>query len=141
MERYRITVNGESYEVEIEKIKVTGSYGKAAAPAMAAKAPVAAVPAKLPESIANNQAPKTAGNVVSRIVTAPMPGTVIALNVNKGDYISEGQVVLVLEAMKMENEIKLPYSGKVVEVLVATGQRVNAGEALLTVQPGERRIS
>jgi biotin carboxyl carrier protein len=142
MERFKITVNGKSYEVEIEKIKIPGGFGQTATPVSAAKTPVAAVPTNLHVAETKvRQEASAVSAVANGAVIAPMPGTVLAINVNEGDYISEGQILLILEAMKMENEIRLPYCGKVAEVLVAKGQSVNAGDVLITIQQGERRIS
>lgn len=105
MRKFNIKVNGTAYEVEVEEI------GGAVSSAPAASAPVSA-PAAAPAPKA--EAPKAAapsGSAGSVKVEAPMPGTVLRVNVNVGDTVEEGQAVVILEAMKMENEIAAPKSG------------------------------
>lgn len=111
MKKYNVNVNGTAYEVTVEEIK----DGAAPAPAAAAPAPAAA-PAGAGES-----------------VTSPMPGNILAVNVNVGDTVSEGQVLMILEAMKMENEIMAPKAGKVVSVAVQKGATVETGTLLCVI--------
>ena len=113
MKKYRVNVNGTAYEVEIEEM--TG------APA----APVAAAPAAAP-------APAASG--AGESITSPMPGNILAVNVAAGDAVKKGQVLMVLEAMKMENEIMAPRDGKVTSVAVAKGAAVESGALLCTIQ-------
>lgn len=137
--KYQVKVDGKVFEVEVEK--VGGGYGSltpgsltaapAAAPVAPAAAPVApAAPA--PQQAAPAPAPAAApvaggaGDVVS-----PMPGTVLKLNVNNGDTVASGDVILILEAMKMENEIVAPCAGKVT-LKVTAGETVDT-DALLAV--------
>ena len=116
MKKYRVNVNGTVYEVELEEI--TG--GAAAAPAAAA-APVAtpAAPASAPAG--------------GEQITSPMPGTILSVNVSAGDTVKKGQVLMILEAMKMENEIMSPCDGKVVSVSVAKGAAVESGTLLCVI--------
>ena len=95
MKKYRVTVNGTAYEIELEEL--TGA-APAAASAAAPAAPAPAAPAG------------------GEKVTSPMPGTILAVNVAADDTVKRGQVLMVLEAMKMENEIMCPCDGKVVSV-------------------------
>ena len=115
MKKYRVNVNGTVYEVELEDI--TGS-----APAAA---PVAA-PAAAPAAPA---APAGAGEKIA----APMPGNILAVNVAVGDSVKKGQVLMVLEAMKMENEIMCPCDGKVTSVNVSKGSTVETGTLLCCI--------
>ena len=108
MKKYKVNVNGTVYEVEIEEM--TG------APA-AAPAPVAAAPAGDGERVA-----------------APMPGNILSVNVAAGDTVKKGQILMILEAMKMENEIMSPCDGKVTSVAVAKGAAVESGTLLCTIQ-------
>ena len=112
MKKYKVNVNGTVYEVEVEDI--TGT----AVPAAPAAAPVAA-PA----------APAAGGESVN----APMPGNILSVNVNVGDSVKKGQVLMILEAMKMENEIMCPCDGKVTSIAVAKGAAVESGAALCTI--------
>ncbi len=120
MKNYTITVNGTVYEVSVEE------GGSAQAPAAAA-APKASAPKKA-------AAPqKAAGAQGSVKVEAPMPGKILKTPVNAGSSVKKGDVILVLEAMKMENEIVAPQDGTLVSVNVAVGQAVEAGEVLATL--------
>ena len=112
MKKYRVNVNGTSYEVEIEEM--TG------APAAAPVSAPAAAPA--PASGAGEA------------INAPMPGNILAVNVAAGDSVKKGQVLMVLEAMKMENEIMAPRDGRVTAVAVAKGAAVESGALLCTIQ-------
>lgn len=116
MKKYRVNVNGTVYEVELEEI----IGGAAAAPAAAA-APVAtpAAPASAPAG--------------GEQITSPMPGNILSVNVSAGDTVKKGQVLMILEAMKMENEIMSPCDGKVVSVSVAKGAAVESGTLLCVI--------
>ena len=107
MKKYRVTVNGTAYEIELEEM--TG-----AAP-VAAPAPAAA---------------PAGGEKVS----APMPGNILSVNVNVGDTVKRGQVLMILEAMKMENEIMSPCDGKVASVNTTKGATVETGALLCVIQ-------
>ena len=121
MKAYRITVNGTAYDVEVEEI---GSA--AAAPAAPAAAPAKPAPKAAP-------AAAPAANVAGTKVSAPMPGTVLKVNVTVGAQVKKGDLVLVLEAMKMENEIFAPCDGKVVAVSAGVGTAVNSGDTMLVI--------
>ena len=122
MRKFMINVNGKSYEVDVEEI-TGGASAPAAAPAVA-QAPVAS-PAAAPAAPAGAQ-----GSVT---VTAPMPGTVLQVKVKVGDAVKAGQAVVVLEAMKMENEIVVPQDGTIASVNVSQGASVNNGDVLVTL--------
>ena len=125
MRKFIIKVNGSSYEVEVEEV---GGATTAAAPApavSAAPAPAAA-PAAAP-------APAPAAPAGGTPVNAPMPGRIVSVNVKVGDTVNSGDVVCVLEAMKMENEIVAPASGKVVAVNASAGASVNSGDLLVSI--------
>ena len=127
MINFKITVNGIAYDVQVEESGTVAST-PVAAPA-AAPAPVAApAPAATPAPAA---APATAG--AGEEVSAPMPGTILKVLVSNGQAVSEGDAVIVLEAMKMENEITAPVSGTVTSVLVSQGDSVDVGKVLLTI--------
>lgn len=115
MKKFHITVNGTAYEVDVEEI---GAAASAAAPAAAPAAPVAA-PAAAP-----------AGGTV---IACPMPGTIIDIKVAVGDAVAEGQILVVFEAMKMENEIVAPCAGTVASINVMKGDSVDSGAVLLSL--------
>lgn len=127
MKNYTITVNGTVYDVTVEE----GAGG--AAPAPVAAAPKAAAP-KAAAPKAAPAAPKAvAGGVGAVKVNAPMPGKILAVKANAGQAVKKGQVILVLEAMKMENEIVAPQDGTVAGVNVAVGDSVEAGALLASL--------
>ncbi|MBQ7981433.1 MAG: biotin/lipoyl-binding protein [Oscillospiraceae bacterium] len=128
MKRFNITVNGKAYDVAVEE--VTGGAPVAAAPAPIAAAPVqAAAPA--PEAAPASAAPAVTGGTP---VNSPMPGTILDVKVNVGDTVAEGQVLMILEAMKMENDIVAPVAGKVAAINVKKGDTVNSNDALASIQ-------
>ena len=131
--KYKVTLNGRTYEVEVEAGKamlldeyeaIVPTAAPVAAPA-AAPAPVAA-PAAAP-------APAAAAPVAGEAVTAPMPGNILKVNVTLGQAVKEGDVLVVLEAMKMENEILAPKACTVKQVLVSKGSTVDTGATLVVL--------
>lgn len=118
MKRFNITVNGNAYDVTVVE---TG--GGTSAPSVPA-----AVPAPAPAS--KPSAPAAGGSVK---ITAPMPGTILDVKVNVGDSVTKGQVVAVLEAMKMENDIVAPQDGKIAGIAVKKGDSVNSNDTLITM--------
>ena len=112
MKKYRVTVNGTVYEIELEEL--TGAAPSA--PAAPAAPAAAAAPAG------------------GEQVTSPMPGTILAVNVAVGDTVKRGQVLMILEAMKMENEIMCPCDGKIVSVNTSKGATVESGTLLCVIQ-------
>ena len=120
-----VTVNGTSYQVEMENAPAVPVQAAPAVPS----APVApSAPAAQPAA-APAQKPVTGG----KSVTSPLPGVIIAVKVNVGDAVKAGQVVAILEAMKMENEIQAEYDGTVTAVNVAKGDSVLEGAAIVTL--------
>lgn len=111
MKKYKVNINGISYEVEIELM------GEGASTQTAVK---------------SEQAPKTQGE--GEKVTSPMPGTILDVKVKVGDSVKKGQVLMVLEAMKMENEIMAGTDGTVTSVAVSKGAPVTTGDMLLTIK-------
>ncbi|MEA5136497.1 MAG: biotin/lipoyl-containing protein [Candidatus Fimivivens sp.] len=129
--KYVVTLNGKDYEVEVSQgsaqvlsVSAAGTAAPVSTPVRAA-AP-AAVPAPAPVA-----APATPA--AGKAVNAPMPGTVLKMLVKQGDKVTNGQVLLVLEAMKMENEIFAPCDGTVTSVAVKEGSSVNSGDAMVTI--------
>ena len=128
MKNYTITVNGNVYEVTVEE----GFTGAASAPKAApVAAPKAAPKAAAPAPAAAPAAPAGAAGAVA--VTAPMPGKILGVKASAGQAVKKGQVILILEAMKMENEIVAPQDGTIATINVATGDSVEPGATLATM--------
>ena len=127
MRKFLVKVNGSQYEVEVEELSADEARS-AASSAPAPKAAPQATPAPAPAPAPT--APVSGG----KTITAPMPGSIISVNVKNGDSFRSGQVLLVLEAMKMENEIMAPCDGKVLSVSVNQGSSVNSGDVLISYE-------
>lgn len=146
--KYVATINGKKYEVEVEKLEAYKSLdrnGVAAPaapvlpasapvqrPAAPAPAPVAAAPAPAPAPAAA-PAPKAAAPAGATTVEAPMPGKILNIKVSEGQSVKFGEVVVIMEAMKMETEIVAPADGTVSKILVKAGDSVDTGAALVAL--------
>ena len=129
MKKYNITVNGTTYEVIVEEAgTVTEVPMPAAAPSVSA-APTVSAP--LPKAAPKAAAP--AANGGSNKVVAPMPGTILDVKVSVGQSVKKGDVICVLEAMKMENDIPAPCDGVIATVSVQKGSSINANEIIATI--------
>ena len=129
---YKITLNNRTYEVEVEagQAMLKSEYDAIApAPAAAPVAVAAAAPAA--PAAAPAAAPTVSG--AGEAITAPMPGAIVKVNVVKGQAVKEGEVLCVLEAMKMENDIMAPKAGTVSQVLVTKGSKVDTGAPLVMI--------
>ena len=130
MKKFQVTVNGNTYEVDVEELQegqtvttpVVSAPKKAVATAPAPKKAVAAAPKKT-----------STGSVGATKVTAPMPGKIVDVKVTEGQSVKEGDVLVVLEAMKMENEIVAPKNGTIASVNVVKGGTVDAAELLVSI--------
>ena len=125
MKKYNIKVNGALYEVEVEEVK--GEFTSSPVPVAVTEV----APAKVQ---ATPKVQERKAIATGEKIECPMPGTVLKVNVNVGDNVKKGQVLFILEAMKMENEIMAPRDAKIVEVGVAKGASVNTGDALAVIQ-------
>ena len=128
--KYRVIVDGTAYTVEVENL------GAGSAPSIPVSAPVAAAPVSTAPATPAPEAPAAAPAPVSEnatTVNAPMPGKILSLKVNVGDSVNNGDLVLLLEAMKMENEVFATASGKVTEIRIKSGDSVNTGDVLLVI--------
>ncbi len=143
MKTFKVTVDGQSYTVEVEEIEESsaGSSGNVSAPVTGKtqehKEPAGQVKTetavdKTEKNAQEKTAPAT-GGPGGKNVKAPMPGSILEVKVSIGDEVSEGDVLLVLEAMKMENELTASQAGTVSEVLVKKGDTVNSGDSLVVL--------
>lgn len=129
MKTFRVRVNGNEYEVEIEEIGAsTQEPARSHAPAVQPPRPAAP---------AVKEGPRPATAVTARegseLISAPMPGTLLDVRVQKGDRVDKGQTLMILEAMKMENEILAPHDCTVEEIHAIKGTSVNAGDPLIVL--------
>ena len=126
MKNLKITVNGVAYSVQVEEVGGAAPAAVAAAPAPVAAPDAAPAPAPV-------AAPAPAA-VEGEAVKAPMPGTILSVNVKAGDSVKSGAVLAILEAMKMENEIMAPRDGVVAAVHVNKGESVDTGAPIVSLQ-------
>lgn len=125
MKRFLIRINGKTYDAEVEVVGTSAS-----APVAAPAAAPAAVPAAAPAAPAPAAAPAAGGPAN---VTSPLPGTVLRLCKNTGDSVAAGEVVMIVESMKMENEVVAPEAGRIASIAVAAGSAINTGDLLFTL--------
>lgn len=128
---YNVTINDKVYEVEVEK-GVANLVKTTAVVAAPAAAPAPAAPAAAPAPTAA-PAPAAAAAAGTTPVNSPMPGTILDVKVSVGQAVKEGELVCILEAMKMENEIYAPCAGSIAQVLVTKGQSVDTGTPLVSI--------
>ena len=129
MKKYNVTVNGNLYQVEVEEVKGEFTTQVTTAP------PVATTPV-VPVAPAATQAPAaaaTASTAAGVKAEAPMPGPIVKVVATKGATVKQGDILFVLEAMKMENEIMSPTDGTVVDINVTQGAAVNTGDILAVI--------
>ena len=136
MRTFQVKVNGVPYQVEIEET----AGGFAPAP-QAAPVPVSAAPAPVPVAVPAAPAPAAAPATPAAApvaggekINSPMPGTILDVRVSAGQSVKKGQVLCILEAMKMENEIISPRDGAVAQIVAGKGASVNAGDPLMVLQ-------
>ena len=124
--KYKVTLNNRTYEVEVEQgqAMLVDEYEAYAPSGPAAAAPVAAAPAA---------APAGAALAAGEVVKSPMPGNILKINVSQGQKVKEGDVLIILEAMKMENEIVATKSGTVAQIVTAKGAVVETGAPLVVI--------
>lgn len=133
MKYYTITVNGNAYNVSVQEGIAAPAPVYAAAPVAPVAAPAPAAPVAPAEPAPAPAAPTTGGSAGSVKINAPMPGKIVSVKASVGQAVKKGEVILVLEAMKMENEIVSTQDGVVASINVTTGQSVEAGALLATL--------
>ena len=129
MSKYKITLNGKSYEIDVEEMSEAEAKAASSAKALVSAAPAAKAAPAAPAPKASAPVSGGAGSV-----NAPMPGTILRVNKNVGDSVNAGEAVVVLEAMKMENDISSPKAGVVKSIAVAKGDTVASGQFLFEVE-------
>ena len=127
MRKFNVVVNGTAYEVEVEEV----AAGASSAPVVAAAPEAAPAPKAAPKAAAPAPVAAPAG---ATTVNSPMPGTIVDVKVAVGQTVKNGDLVAILEAMKMENEIFAPCDGKIVAVNASKGATVNTGDAIVSIQ-------
>ena len=129
--KYKVTLNNRTYEVEVEagQAMLIDEYEAYAPAPIAPAAPVAAVPAAAAPAAAAPAVSVAAGEVVK----SPMPGNILKINVSLGQKVNEGDALLILEAMKMENEVVAPKSGTIAQIIVSKGAVVETGAPLIVI--------
>lgn len=127
MKKYVVFVNGNKYEVEVEEVK--GDFSN-----IVTTKNVSASDNKAEEKKQETKKESIKSTAEGEKINAPMPGKILKVNVKAGDSVKKGDVMFILEAMKMENEIMAPRDGKVVEVNVSEGAAVNTGDVLSVIQ-------
>ncbi len=132
MRKLRITIENKSYDVTVEDLTEMDSYRPAAAPLQPPTPPAA--PAASPAPVPSTTAPQSPGSSDSGAVTSPMAGVIRSIQVKKGDQVKAGQPLIILEAMKMENQIAAPVAGTVRTIAVAIGDSVPEGHVLLVLE-------
>jgi glutaconyl-CoA/methylmalonyl-CoA decarboxylase subunit gamma len=141
MKKFKVTVDGQTFDVSVEEISEEKNLQSVSSAAYAEKEAKPALPVekkpvsgKSPQKSADKQAkPVSSGGSGGTAVPAPMPGSIIDILVQVGDTISDGKVLVILEAMKMENEVTSPQAGTILEVLVKKGDTVNSGDPLVLI--------
>ena len=134
MKKFLIKVNGNQYEVEVEEIMEGATYESInEAPSVPVDAPAKQAPSSNAAQPQKTTQPASNGKIGSVKITAPMPGTILRVVANVGDSLKRGDVILILEAMKMENEIVAPSDGTLVSINVDRGASVNAGDLLASL--------
>jgi biotin carboxyl carrier protein len=132
MRRFVIRVNGNAYEVEVEEVGAFPQPVRQADAPPPNPEPAMEKPAE-PARAKPEPAPEPAGPASGTKVLAPMPGKIVAVKIGPGQEVKRGDVLMVLEAMKMENEIQAPVAGSVMEIAVSEGVNVNAGALLARI--------
>ena len=134
--KYKVTLNKRVYEVEVEagEAMLVDEYDLKAPAAAAAPAPVAAAPAAAAPAAAPAPAAPAGGALAAgTVIKSPMPGNVLKINVAPGQKVNEGDVLLILEAMKMENEVVSTKTGTVAQIVVDKGAVVETGSPLVVI--------
>ena len=129
--KYKVTLNTRTYEVEVEagRAMLIDEYEAYAPAPIAPAAPVAVAPAAAAPAAAAPAVSVAAGEVVK----SPMPGNILKINVSLGQKVNEGDALLILEAMKMENEVVAPKSGTIAQIIVSKGAVVETGAPLIVI--------
>lgn len=132
--KYKVTLNGKIYEVEVEKgDAVLLKEYEAAAPAPAPQAPAAAAPAAA-SAAAPAPAPQASAALgAGTVVNAPLPGTVLQIKASQGQSVKAGETIIIIEAMKMENEVVAPKDGTITSIVAQKGASVAANDPLFTI--------
>ncbi|HPU35203.1 MAG TPA: biotin/lipoyl-binding protein [Bacillota bacterium] len=135
MEKLRITVNGRSYDVTVEVLETDeNKHSPKREPESFPVQPLTAINGgKAQANTSKGNTGSSPGNSAGKTINSPMPGTILSIKVNSGDQVKRGQVLIILEAMKMENEIMADSDGTIRDIHVSPGQSVQTGDLLITL--------
>ncbi len=140
VKKFKVKVNGEEFNVEVEEVvegfAMSNPSSKVTEPSTTVRK-TAEVPKSGEEKTAqSNTSDRGRGGDISgkKVVSAPLPGKIISVNVKKGDFVKKGDLLLILEAMKMENEIFASTDGKIVDILVSPGDYVSTGDKMIVME-------
>ena len=137
MRKFLINVNGNSYEVEVEEV-TDGQTSVAPASTRPALTPTAPAPTPAPAPVQAASKPSVSPEPVvslgQEVIDSPMPGNIWKILVSEGDMVKSGDTLVILEAMKMENELVAPRDGKVLQILTSEGTSVNTGDKLVIIE-------
>ena len=134
MRKFIINVNGNQYEVEVEEITNGETVVERSVSTPQPKTAPQQAPKRAPEPQKLEEKKEVVVSAGAEKVDAPMPGTILSIDVREGDLVKSGQVLAILEAMKMENEILAPRDGKVASIAVTKGASVNTGDTLVVIE-------
>ena len=132
--KFIIKVNGKNFDVEVTEVNNGITVMEKSAPIVELPKPVVEKPAEIIEKKPEMPSPTAVVSTGSIKVTAPLPGTVIKIGIQLGQKVKRGEVLLILEAMKMENEIVSPSDGEIASIHVTEGCRVNGGEMMISLK-------
>ena len=136
MRKFMVTVNGNRYEVDVEEIGESNKQNTSTRKERVEKIADPVVKKVIKSEPSKNETPKkqVVASAGEELITSPMPGTILKVNVGEGDSVSEGDTIMILEAMKMENEIVAPKTGRLKVLAVGEGASVNTGDQLAVIE-------
>ncbi len=140
VKKFKVKVNGEEFNVEVEEVvesfAMSNPSNKVTEPSATVRKTAEVSKSGEEKTVQSNTSDRGRGGDISgkKVVSAPLPGKIISVNVKKGDFVKKGDLLLILEAMKMENEIFASTDGKIVDILVSPGDYVSTGDKMIVME-------